>query len=311
VGEFVVGKEGWTMTWAVPPMARDQLVLFPSSLDEVIPEDHLVRDLDAILRSLDWTEFEAKYHGTLGARPVHPRVLASIIIYGHLTRVRSSRQLEGALWCRLDFRWLAEGEQLDHSTISIFRKQFAELETQVAQADALDEEQLSGASLPGVSKKLAKKLRHTKNRLQAVRDAQAEIARVKAAQEPVPERIPLTDPESRISPNKEGGFAPNYTPLSAVDRESGLILDGDVIQNTDQEQHLVASLEAIESRFAAAGFQQHVEHASHDPLVARAPRRLAQPASELRGLRENNSRHGSPCLTHPGRPVTSTCRRVR
>ena len=115
------------MTWAVPPVARDQMVLFPSSLDDVIPEEHLVRDLDAILRSLDWSKFEEKYHGTLGARPVHPRVLSSIIIYGHLTRVRSSRQLEGALWCRLDFRWLAEGEQLDHSTLSIFRKQFADL----------------------------------------------------------------------------------------------------------------------------------------------------------------------------------------
>ena len=318
------------MTWAVPPVARDQMVLFPSSLDDVIPEEHLVRDLDAILRSLDWSKFEEKYHGTLGARPVHPRVLSSIIIYGHLTRVRSSRQLEGALWCRLDFRWLAEGEQLDHSTLSIFRKQFADLllgintqfgllahqmgvtsltqfgfdgtrlrasnarskkvlvekldeieqelqrtfaalEQQVAQADALDEEQLSGASLPVSSQKLAKKLTHTKNRLQAVRDAQAEIARVKAAQEPVPERIPLTDPESRISPNKEGGFAPNYTPLSAVDMESGLILDGDVIQNTDEEQHLVASLEAIESRFAEAGLKQHVESLAADGKFVTGP----------------------------------------
>ena len=115
------------MTWAMPPVARDQLVLFESSLDEVIPDDHLVRVLDEILRSLDWSPFEAKYHGTLGARPVHPRVLTSIILYGHLTRVRSSRQLEAALWCRVDFRWLAEGWQLDHSTLSIFRQQFADL----------------------------------------------------------------------------------------------------------------------------------------------------------------------------------------
>ena len=93
------------------------------------------------------------------------------------------------------------------------QRTFAELEKQVAEADALDEEQLGGVSLlRGSKKKLAK----TKNRLQAVRDAQAEIARVKAAQEPVPERIPLTDPESRISPNKEGGFAPNDTPLAAL-----------------------------------------------------------------------------------------------
>ena len=314
------------MTWAVPPVDREQLVLFPSSLDEIIPDDHLVRVVDEILRSLDWTKFEAEYHGRLGAKPIHPRVLASVIFYGHLTRVRSSRQLEAALWCRVDFRWLAEGWQVDHSTLSNFRKDFAELlrgvnvqfgllayqlgvttltqfgfdgtrlrasnarqrsvsveklgeieqklqqtcdelEKQVADADALDEEQLGGASLQRVSRDLVK----TKNRLAAVRAAQAEIARVKAAAEPVPNRIPLTDPESRITPNKEGGFAPNFTPLANVDMESGLILDDDVIQNTDEEQHLVASLTALEERFAEAGLKPHVESLAADGKFVTGP----------------------------------------
>ena len=30
-------------------------------------------------------------------------------------------------------------------------------------------------------------------------------------------RVPVTDPESTILPNKEGGFAPNYTPTVAVE----------------------------------------------------------------------------------------------
>lgn len=314
------------MTWAVPPVDREQLVLFPTSLDEVIPEDHLVRVVDEILRALDWSKFEAEYHGRLGARPIHPRVLAAVILYGHLTRVRSSRQLEAALWCRVDFRWLAEGWQIDHSTLSIFRKDFGELlkginvqfgvlayqlgvttltqfgfdgtrlrasnarqrsvaveklgeierklqqtfdelEKQVAAADALDEEQLGGASLHRVSEDL----KQTKNRLAAVRRAQAEIDRVKAAAEPVPNRIPLTDPESRITPNKEGGFAPNYTPLANVDLESGLILDHDVIQNTDEEQYLAASLMAVEEQFAAAGLTQKVESLTADGKFVTGP----------------------------------------
>ena len=115
------------MTWAVPPVDREQLVLLASSLEEVILEDHLVRVVDEILRSLDWSKLEAEYHGWLGARPIHRRVLASVIFYGHLTRVRSSRQLAAALWCRVDFRWLAEGWQVDHSTLSNFRQDFAEL----------------------------------------------------------------------------------------------------------------------------------------------------------------------------------------
>ena len=314
------------MAWAVPPVDREQLALFPTSLNDVIPDDHLVRVVDEILRALDWSKFEAAYDGHLGAKPIHPRVLAAVILYGHLTRVRSSRQLEAALWVRVDFRWLAEGWQIDHSTLSNFRKdfaellqgvnvqfgllafqmqvttltqfgfdgtrlrasnarqrvvavgqldeierklqqKFAELEQQVAAADELDEEQLGGASLHRVSKKLAS----TKQRLAAVRRAQAEIDRVKAAGEVVPNRIPLTDPESRITPNKEGGFAPNYTPLANVDLESGLILAHDVIQNTDEEQHLIASVTAVEAGFAEAGFEQHVESLTADGLSVTGP----------------------------------------
>ena len=144
---------------------------------------------------------------------------------------------------------------------------FAELERQVANADARDEEQLGDASRHRVEQKLAK----TEHRLAAVRRAQAEIARVKAAQEPVPQRIPLTDPESRLTPNKEGGFAPNDTPLSNVDRESGLILDGDVIQNTDEEQHLVASLDALEARFARGGTEAACRVARGRRLVRDGP----------------------------------------
>ena len=54
------------MNWAVPPEPRDQLVLFPSKLDEVVPQEHLVRDLDAILRELDWSEFKRSITGRWG-----------------------------------------------------------------------------------------------------------------------------------------------------------------------------------------------------------------------------------------------------
>ena len=157
-------------------------------------------------------------------------------------------------------------DQLDEIEREL-QKTFAELERQALQADAHDDELLGGASLNRVSQDLAK----TENRLAAVRRAKKEIDRVKAANEPVPDRIPLTDPESRLSPNKEGGFAPNYTPLALVDLESGLILDGDVIQNTDEEQHLVAALEATEARFAELGLEQKVESLAADGKFVTGP----------------------------------------
>jgi hypothetical protein len=48
----------------------------------------------------------------------------SVILYGHLVKIRSSRGLEGALQERLDFKWLIEGRTIDHTTISKFRVKF-------------------------------------------------------------------------------------------------------------------------------------------------------------------------------------------
>lgn len=49
-------------------------------------------------------------------------------------------------------------------------------------------------------------------------------------------RVPVTDPEAMLSPNKEGGFAPNYTPVIAVDQASGLIVGAEVAeQNAESE----------------------------------------------------------------------------
>ena len=66
------------------------------------------------------------YDLTKGQPPIHPRVLASVLLYGLLTRIRSSRGLEEALSVQLNFRWLVEGRTIDHTTLSTFRKQHPE-----------------------------------------------------------------------------------------------------------------------------------------------------------------------------------------
>ncbi len=39
-----------------------------------------------------------------------------------------------------------------------------------------------------------------------------------------PAQLPKTDPDSRILPNKEGGYAANYTPMVTTETDSGLIV---------------------------------------------------------------------------------------
>jgi transposase len=114
------------MDWAKAPQKRDQMVLFPTRLDDAVGTDHVVRLLDEILGRIDWSAWEATYDLTRGQPPIHPRVVAGVILYGLLTRIRSTRALEEAQSVRIDFMWLAEGRSIDHTTISKFRTGNAE-----------------------------------------------------------------------------------------------------------------------------------------------------------------------------------------
>jgi len=108
--------------WARAPEPREQAVLFPQRLDEALPKEHVVRILDEMLSQINWGEWEARYNGRIGQPPIHPRVLAGVLLYGMWAKLRSSRSLEEALRVRFDFRWLAEGRTIDHTTLSEFRR---------------------------------------------------------------------------------------------------------------------------------------------------------------------------------------------
>jgi transposase len=292
------------MGWAAAPQKREQMVLFSRRLEDALPVDHSVRLLDEILGRLNWADWESEYDGRRGQPPIHPRILAGVILHGFLTNVRSSRKLEEALTIRLDFMWLVEGRTIDHTTLSEFRrkypqrlrevfvqigclarelgwlplqtlaydgtrirsnnrargsrtpdewremqaelrKKYAELTAQAEAEDARDAETFG----PGSPHQLPAELAATEYRLKKVDAVLAELQRVAAAGETIPSRVPCTDPQSRVSPNKEGGFAPNYTPLATVDAAEGFIVAADVIAMTNEDVHLVGQLQAVQADF--------------------------------------------------------------
>jgi len=107
-----------------PEIPREQMVLWEHRLEDAIPDDHQVRHLDLLLGSAAFAEtfgqMEGAYVLDLGKPPYHPRDLAALYLYGMLHRLRSSRQLEDACYCRLDVIWLMKGQTPDHSTIADF-----------------------------------------------------------------------------------------------------------------------------------------------------------------------------------------------
>lgn len=64
-----------------------------------------------------------------------------------------------------------------------------------------------------------------------------------------PAQIPTTDPDSRVMPNKEGGYAPNYTPTAITDGHRGFIIDCDVTNDVHESGLLPESLDRVQETF--------------------------------------------------------------
>jgi transposase len=112
-----------------PEIPREQLVLWAHRLEDALPVDHPVRQVDFLLHSAAFDEtfrqWEGSYMLVEGKPPYHPRVLAGLYLYGMMNQIRSSRKLEAACYNRLDVIWLMSGQTPDHSTIAAFVTQHA------------------------------------------------------------------------------------------------------------------------------------------------------------------------------------------
>jgi transposase len=64
-----------------------------------------------------------------------------------------------------------------------------------------------------------------------------------------PAQVPTTDVDSKVMPNKEGGYAANYTPTAFTDGHAGFIVDDDVLAEINEGPAAVAGVERIEENF--------------------------------------------------------------
>jgi transposase len=105
------------------PINRDIPFLFPPSVQEWLPENHLARYIANIVEGLDLSELERAYTGR-GSEAYHPANLMSLLIYGYATGVFSSRRLELSTCDSVAFRYLACNRHPDHDTLASFRRRF-------------------------------------------------------------------------------------------------------------------------------------------------------------------------------------------
>jgi transposase len=64
-----------------------------------------------------------------------------------------------------------------------------------------------------------------------------------------PAQVALTDPDSRVMPNKDAGYTPNYTPTLTMDGRHGFILDCDVLNETNESDALPGSVDRVTETF--------------------------------------------------------------
>lgn len=298
--------------WAKTPTPRDQQVLFSPTLDAMIDDAHPVRLLEEILAQCDFSSWEATYDGGRGQPPIHPRILAGILLYGLTRSIRSSRQLEYLTGNNIDFMWLSQGHRPDHSTLCGFRRKFhdelkglfkqlgriamtmglirlgeitldgtrvkannsrfatatgeklkkrlAALDEQIEQllaeaeaADKADEQRFftdeSTRELPTQLAELEQRKALLETAIEKVTAADQQRKKEGINPKKNPAQLPLNDQDSKVLPNKEGGYAPNYTPLAAADTHRGYLVDGDVLARANEQSATVATVDRVEETF--------------------------------------------------------------
>jgi transposase len=98
----------------------NQPSLLPPSLEELIPEQHLVRVVNRVVDELDIGPLLAKYKGG-GTSSYHPRMMLKVMVYAYTQKIYSSRKIEKALWENIGFMWISGGNRPDFHTLNNFR----------------------------------------------------------------------------------------------------------------------------------------------------------------------------------------------
>lgn len=78
------------------------------NLDEVVPPDHLVRQIDGLL-DLSWVHKElAPYYSHTGRPSIDPELMIRMLIIGYVFAIRSERRLCGEVQVNLAYRWFCK-----------------------------------------------------------------------------------------------------------------------------------------------------------------------------------------------------------
>ena len=102
---------------------RNQMLLFPQSIDQYVAEDHPVRAYDAFVDTLDFDQLGIDLNARkVGNSQYDPRLMLKLVLYSYSYGMKGSRKIERATHENIAFIWLMKNLKPDHKTIAEFRR---------------------------------------------------------------------------------------------------------------------------------------------------------------------------------------------
>jgi len=242
--------------------ARGQVTMFPVTLDELIPADHVCRVIEAYVDRLRMAElgFERAEPAETGRPGYDPRDLLKLYLYGYMNQVRSSRRLEAECQRNVELMWLLGRLRPDHKSIAEFRRLHSEAVTEAGaelvrfgRSVGLVRGELvaiDGSKFRTVSSAQRVRERDAVKRYLEELDAADEQDELVIDHSAVAEALKKLqedpEPEARFMRTTEGK-RPAYNVQTAVDGAHGIIVAQQVTTEANDQRSLLPMAEAAKA----------------------------------------------------------------
>jgi len=253
---------------------RTQGTLFPVTLEELIPEDHVCRVLDVFVDGLEMVAlgFERADPADMGRPGYDPRDLLKLYLYGYLQQVRSSRRLENECRRNVEVMWLLRRLVPDHKSIAEFRRLHSEAVTQVGaelirfarslglvrgEWVALDGSKFRALSSVGSIREREAVKRYLEALETADQDDDLVVEPSKVA-EVLKKLQEHREPEAHFMHATSGAKVPAYNVQSVVDSQHALIVAQQVTTEATDNRCLLPMAEAARAAVGGPGQVLHV-----------------------------------------------------
>src|SRR6266566_3983490 len=216
--------------------AREQTTMFPATLDELIPVDHICRVMEAFVGRLNMVKlgFVRAEPAETGRPGYDPRDLLKLYLYGYLRQVRSSRRLE------------AEFRRMHSQAVTEAGAELVRLARSVGLVKG-DTVAVDGSKFRAVSSAKSVREREAMKRYLEQLDAadeQDEVVIDPSAVQAALEKL-QNDPEPEARFMRMGsGHAPAYNVQTAVDAEHALIVAHKITDTAGDNSLLLPMAEA-------------------------------------------------------------------